>query len=416
MNLQQNCSSLAQENKKLKLMLQKNNQNNNKIEPNYELMENSIKQGNILLKQKILVLEKQNKELNYKLIESNQKIKKLQNNNKNIDTNTNDEINKLKNIIDENEIKISKLELDKKSLEQKLEDYQRAHQNEIKLMLDYKNSELSVYQNLVDKYKNNTNNNNSNINNNNNSNNLTLKNVQMQINKMKQEIASKNNIINSLNKKISQFNEDYNKKLLELKQSSNENINQTQEQVEQLIIERDELLRKNENLTRGLMQFNDKVKEVNIIYNNKTENYNKNILAFKEKLKEYKLKVNALKKKNDELNMIIKKYKINSNNDIYSNNFYNYDEYCLTNRYDNYNKYLERRVESPYIGNRKNVFPYTDNRNNMKNNNMTFTYERNENNFNINPDYMEDQLDLSQKKYLENYKSFLSGLDDQLSK
>ena len=114
--------------------------------------------------------------------------------------------------------------------------------------------------------------------------------------------------------------------------------------------------------------------------------------------------------------MIIKKYKINSSNDIYSNNFYNYDEYCLTNRYDNYNKYLERRVESPYIGNRKNLFPYTDNRNNMKNNNMTFTYERNENNLNINPDYMEDQLDLSQKKYLENYKSFLSGLDDQLSK
>ena len=140
--------------------------------------------------------------------------------------------------------------------------------------------------------------------------NSALNNVQMQINKMKQEIASKNYVINSLKQKITQFNNDYNKKLIEMKQSSDENINQTQEQVEQLIIERDELLRKNENLTRGLMQFNDKVKQVHLLYNQKTDTYHKNTIAFRTKIKQYEAKIKQLQKQIDELN---------SNNNI--NNF-----------------------------------------------------------------------------------------------
>ena len=46
--------------------------------------------------------------------------------------------------------------------------------------------------------------------------------------------------------------------------------------------------------------------------------------------------------------------------------------------------------------------------------NNNYTYEMNENNPEM--DYMENQLDISQKKYLENYKSFLSELDNQLTK
>ena len=422
MNLEQKCSSLSQENARLKMVIQKKSQNNNNknnIEPNYELMENSIKQGSILLndnkiknenlKQKIVELENKNKELNYKLIESNQKLKRLQanNNNKNMNTNINEEINKLNNIIDENEIKISKLEIDKKNLEQKLDETQKSHANEIKLMLDYKNSELSIYQNILDKYKNsNIGNNNTVSNNVSNNDNLSLMNVQTQINKMKQEIAKKNNIINALNIKITQFNEDYNNKLLEIKQSSNENINQTQEQVEQLIIERDELLRKNENLTKGLMQFNDKVKEVNLIYNQKLDFFNKSILANNEKMKEYKLKVITLKKKIDELNNVIKKYRIN-NGETY-NNYYNPEDKCLTNRYGEMNI-----KNSPFIENKRNVIPFTDMRNNNINN-YSLTYERNGND--IDKEFFEDQLDVSQKKYLENYKIFLSGLDEQINK
>jgi len=425
-DLQQKCNSLCQENGQLKLIIQCNNQK----EPNIELMENSIKQGSILLidnkkqneilKKKIFELENKNKELNYKLIELNQKLKKFQNsdNNQNVNMNNNEEINRLNNIIDENEVKISKLEFDKKTLEQRLYECQKSHENEIKLMLNYKNSELNVYQNLIDKYQNE------------NNNDLNAKNIQMQINKMRQEINIKNQIINSLNNKISQFNENYNKQLNELKRNSFNNINQSQDQVKQLILERDELLRKNEELTKGLLQFNDKVKEVNAIYNAKTENYNKNIVACKEKMKEYRFKIDMLSKKIKELNMIIKKLRLKNNasfsvnNDnidfgigISRGNNYSYnlnDNYFsdvndnnLTDRSKGFsrNKYSSQYTTSPYAQNRRNNVPYTDSRVNIKNN---FDFDKFEN-----LGCVEEQLDLSQKKYLEKYKSFLNGLDEQ---
>ena len=428
-DLQQKCNALCQENGQLKLIIQ----NNNKKEPNIELMENSIKQGSILLtdnkkkneilKKKIFELENKNKELNYKLIEINQKLKKFQNsdNNQNINMNNNEEINRLNNIIDENEVKISKLEFDKKTLEQRLDECQKFHENEIKLMLNYKNSELSVYQNLIDKYQNESNNQ------------YNAKNIQMQINKMRQEINVKNQIINSLNNKISQFNEKYNNELNDIRRNSFNNINQSQDQVKQLMLERNELLRKNEELTKGLLKFNDKVKEVNAIYNTKTENYNKNIVACKEKMKEYRLKINMLNKKINELNMIIKKLRLRKNDNLSVNNDnigfgigkgigmrnnYSYnlnDNYLsdindnnLTDRYKGFsrNKCFSEYNTSPYIQNRRNIVPSTDSRVNIKNN---LDFDRFEN-----LGCVEEQLDLSQKKYLEKYKSFLNGLDEQL--
>ena len=428
-DLQQKCNSLCQENGQLKFIIQ----NNNKKEPNLELMENSIKQGSILLtdnkkkneilKKKIIELENKNKELNYKLIEINQKLKKFQNsdNNQNVNMNKDEEVNRLNNIIDENEVKISKLEFDKKTLEQRLDEYQKFHENEIKLMLNYKNSELSVYQNLIDKYQNE------------NNNELNAKNIQMQINKMRKEINVKNQIINSLNNKISQFNENYNKQLNDIRRNSFNNINQSQDQVKQLMLERNELLRKNEELTRGLLQFNDKVKEVNAIYNDKTENYNKNIVACKEKMKEYRLKIDMLTKKINNLNMIIKKLRLRNNTSLSVNNdnisfgngtgkgkrnniSYNLnDNYLsdindnnLTDRYKGFirNKCYSEYNASPYIQYRRNNVPNTDSRANIKNNLDFDKFE--------NLGCVEEQLDLSQKKYLEKYKSFLNGLDEQL--
>ena len=73
------------------------------------------------------------------------------------------------------------------------------------LPFDYRDEEkrglMNTFKNLLNKQQSNS----------------ALNNVQMQINKMKQEIASKNNLINSLKQKITQFNNDYNKKLLEIK-------------------------------------------------------------------------------------------------------------------------------------------------------------------------------------------------------
>ena len=113
-NLEKKCAALEQENKMIKL--------NKENDPNYGIVENTIKQGTILLddvkrknfnlNKKIKILEQQNQELNYKLIEANQKLKRFQNN-KNFIYNNNKDINsiivKLNNKVDENEIMISKL-------------------------------------------------------------------------------------------------------------------------------------------------------------------------------------------------------------------------------------------------------------------------------------------------------------------
>ena len=125
-----------------------------------------------------------------KSLYNNINTKQIQNNN------PNEEINKLKEIINQKEIIISKLNFDKNNLEKKLAESTQSHEDEIKSVLNYKNSEINIFKNLLNKQKSNT----------------TLNNVQIQINKMKQEIASKNNLINSLKQKITQFNNDYNKK------------------------------------------------------------------------------------------------------------------------------------------------------------------------------------------------------------
>ena len=150
-------------------------------------------------------------------------------------------------------------------------------------------------------------------------------------------------------------------------------MNQTQEQVEQLIIERDELLRKNENLTRGLMQFNDKVKQVHLLYNQKTETYHKNTMAFRAKIKQYETKIKQLQKQIDELN--------SGNNNYIPDN-------------DNLN--IKRGLMQNYNINRgKKIYD-----NNVESNRRNLTYELRESQ----KDKDEEQNDLSQKKYLENFK------------
>ena len=208
-----------------------------------------------------------------------------------------------------------------------------------------------------------------------------------------------------------------------MKQSSDENINQTQEQVEQLIIERDELLRKNENLTRGLMQFNDKVKQVHLLYNQKTDTYHKNTIAFRTKIKQYEAKIQQLQKQLDKFNSVnnnsnnnnFEGNMINDINDNSNNNFYNYGKkgYISGSRLNDKNKNNPR-----YNMNDKRVL--MDNNYNLSNrgkqiydnnniiNKRNLTYELRESQ---KDKENEEQNDLSQKKYLENFKSYLSNLN-----
>ena len=425
-NLEKKCAALEQENKMIKL--------NKENDPNYGIVENSIKQGTILLddvkrknfnlNKKIKILEHQNQELNYKLIEANQKLKRFQNN-KNFIYNNNKDINsiivKLNNKVDENEIMISKLKFDKKILENKLSEDKKYHENELNLMLNYKNSELSVYQKAIDDFKSQNNNNiylNPNIANNNLD---TLKNklkIKSSKNKaleekmavLKKNLTEKDDIIDDLNKKIIELEGNLNLKGIQIQQMSAEN----ETQMSQLINEKNELIKNNEKLSNGLMQFDNKVKEANMIFINKTEFYNKSMNIFKNKIKEYKNKIVTLKNKINELNLVIEKNKIINNE----------------NKINNQDIFQRNLLSTPgsFILPKRRMTPFTrkffDDKNEfIPNNNLNKTnidiIENNDMNyFNKSQIVQQNEFgyeeDKNQKQYLENYKTFLSGLDTKL--
>ena len=431
-NLENKCSALEKENKMLK-------QNNN---PNYGIIENSIKQGTILLddvkrknfnlNKKIKILEKQNQELNYKLIETNQKLKKFQNNkiqnfsnNKNINSN----ILNLNNKIDECEIMISKLKLDKKLLENKLAEERKNHENEINLMLNYKNSELSVYQKAIDDFKSQNNNsiylNDVNLPNNDNniinslksklkSISMKNKNLEEKMNELKQTLLEKDDIIDNLNRKIIELEGNLNLKCIEIQQISAEN----ETQISQLINEKNELIKNNEKLSNGLMQFDNKVKEANMIFINKTDFYNKSISLFKNKIKEYKNKISLLKNKINELNLIIEKNKnkiINNQHRLNKSNIYQRNLISTPGSF-----LIPRRRMTPFIQkffDEKSEY-YDIQNNNMNKTNLDILESNNMNYFNkshLNQrNDFENTEENNQKRYLEHYKSFLSGLDTKL--
>ena len=479
-NLEQKCLKLENENKFLKLNSRKNNSKiSSRRDPNYEIVENSIRQGTILLedvkkknynlKKKINILESQNQQLNYKLIEANQKLKRLindrnnpilQNNNNNINLmEIKTKLTKLKSKIDESDIIISKLKFDKKTLEMKLEETKISHENELKLLLNYKNSELSVYQKTIDNFKKQNSNklNTFPLNNNldiplNNKNyiqkfteyenkintlsneinnyNLDKKKLENKINTLKNNLIEKENTINNLNKKIIETEGNFNLKLLEIQQFSDEN----KEQFDQLLNERDELLKKNQELSNGLMQFDNKVKEANLIFINKTEFYNKSLDNYKNKIVDYKNKISILKKKINELYLVIEKMKLGGNTNFKINknltNFYHKNLASTPGPFHRSvrgitpfsRRYFKEKDEiSLYNMNKiNNISFYDDNNINNISNAAVFQGIHNgkkidNNNGKSNNGENEYKLDYSQKQYLENYKSFLSGLEYQLN-
>ena len=476
-NLQNKINFLQNQNQQLKLNSQNRINIDNRKDPNYDIIENSIKQGTILLddvkrknynlNKRIQNLEIQNQQLNYQLIETNQKLSRMvkdqQNMNINNNLNSNNinaTITKLNSKIDENEIIISKLKFDKKNLQMKLDEANKSHEKELKLMLNYKNSELSVYQKAIDKFKKqisnkpnlilNDDNNNYNINFSNNINylqkmteyenkistlsndlnafSLEKKKLLNKINTLQSNLMEKDNTINTLNKKIIEAEGNFNLKLLEMQQFSDEN----KDEFEQIVSERDELLKKNQELSSGLINFGDKVKEANLIFINKTQFYNKSLDAYKNKIKDYKNKIAILKRKINELYLIIEKMKLNNHNlriNPVLNNFHknlvstpgvyrhNRGEITpFTKRF-----FRDKDNISLYNMNKKSNISVLDNEVNI--NNLSHSINGIKNTSNIidngnghsNLGDTEDKLEYDQKQYLEHFKSFLSKLDNQFS-
>ena len=294
---------------------------------------NLKKQNNFYL-EKIKELQMQNKKIGKELIEYKNKLK-LQNN-KNLNQNANlnvmpnnIELIKLDSKIHEYESLISKLNLEKKILESRIENMQKDNQNEINLLTNYKNSEIQSYKKIINDLKNKEKNNINNINLNkkiyNNKieedskfyldkikifqqNNEQLsenifrleeenKNLKNEIDKNNLNTKYKDEIIKNLNDKMISFKNEYNG----LINSLEIDYNQSQLQVQHLLSENEKLMKENNDMEMGIKMMNEKVKDSLIMYDNKKNQFIKEVQAYKNKLKEYKIKIITLKRRIDEL-------------------------------------------------------------------------------------------------------------------
>ena len=140
-----------------------------------------------------------------------------------------------------------------------------------------------------------------------------------------------------------QINENKNQLINEIKDTNNnleennlknENINnskETENQIEKLIFERDDILNKYNELKINYDKFNLGLKEANNLFIEKTLSFNKVLNSYNNKMTEYKLKIKQLKIKINELideNLNLKSKIVNKNNKntlIYNDqgNFFN---------------------------------------------------------------------------------------------
>jgi hypothetical protein len=314
----------------------------------------------------------------------------------------------LKNKIDEYEILISKMKFDKKTLEDKIENIIKDHKNEKNLMINYKNSEIKACNQIIEEYQTYFRNNNININRNNNMNFNGNENVELQ--KLKMEISNKDKIINTLKKKFNDISNDFNK--IDLSQ---QNINANQMQIQMLVNEKNELIKENQIHKKRLSSFIEQMKEANNLLNIKTRKYQNDLSNMKMKLEEYKHKIIILKKKICELHEIINKMKSKSyqtvNNSLINNN-------------------IRNKHQIPSTPNQINKVSSKNNMSNIGNNYFAQTPLMNEKNVNIGMNnearqfgnsvggnkngLVNEGLDQIQKKSLENYRKFLSQLEQNM--
>ena len=141
---------------------------------------------------------------------------------------------------------------------------------------------------------------------------------------LKESLDNKEKIIQALNNKIN-----------ELENSKNFNNNQDENQISDLKLRNDILLKQNKELILGIESLNEKIKEINIMIQKKNKKYNNQIYTYKSKLSEYKRKIILLKRRVDEL------YNKNTNETEHtSNSIYNKirDRKHLRSQYNFLNK------------------------------------------------------------------------------
>ena len=264
--------------------------NKNNSPNDIQIYLNSIKQGkiflenskkkNIELQKTIKDLEEQKNSLEYKLVEANQKIKRFESDykvndnkdnknenndqNKNSNTYPNNEIINLKNKIDDYEISNNKLKLDNKNLEDKIKKMEQEHNNRIKLITNYKNSELNAFHKVINGYKEYFRNHNlnpnisTNQNENSNNNRIDNNNNNLDYGKIIMEMSNRDKIIKSLNTKLDKYMTEY-KEIIDENKISHHKINQLQFQVEKLVNEKKNLMEQNQNLKMEISKLNQHI-------------------------------------------------------------------------------------------------------------------------------------------------------------
>ena len=442
-------------------------------------------------KNKIQELEEKNKELNYQIIQISQKNKSLnatlqtffQSPNSNLQQNTVSQILQLKNKLDEVEISKQKVEFENRFLNDKINEIQSKFENEMKLTKDLKNREILGLQKRIsslnnninanmrkNSYEINKNNNNYNINNNpilieqltnlenkikilNEENfNLQKENKLLSNENQESKIANehKDRFINELQNKISEIEEQFKIEINGIQMNTEENaskIKQSQNQVEELLIQRDEVLKKNQKLINGVEYFNANIKELNDLMNKKIQSYFNVINSYNLKLKEYRSKINQLKQRINEQNSEIQKLK-KQNQMLKENKQKLIEGKLLKNNIPLRSPSLPSYKVNSSFANNSNYNTMSSNNNLMSNNNINnipniqpqinnqfkddfvFNQNNNFNNYEINSNQhirelisdsnltsnLDDPYSAFQHKSLLNFKNVLSRVDQELLK
>ena len=366
LEIEQLKETLIQNNEKINDLIQENNKfkllqvdNNKKLAVKDSIIDSNKQEINRLLSKKnALEIEDETnkkiiKELNYKIIELNQKIESNETMNKiyqkikekkpdNIENKYLIQINEFVNKINEIEIKNSKLEFDNKHLTNKINIINNSKKNELEIMevlyrKKYENFEKSIErlneminELLNEKKREPIEYNYSNIQNDIykhfsvldekikklDNNNFLLKKENQKIKSENEElniiINGKETIIEKLQSNINKIENDFKIKLAEINPSNikspinnNENIfeknNYNNENIEHLLNEQKRLIEENEILKNNFEQINQDINEANELFVNKQKEYEKTIKNQTEKLKEYKFKISILKIKINEL-------------------------------------------------------------------------------------------------------------------
>lgn len=465
-NIDSLLNKLQLENKKLKksnLDLEKEiiNLSNNIKEKDSTLSELTQILESLKIKEKeneskILELENENKELNYKILELNQKNKSFSeiiNKNDLLKDKNYTELIQLNEKLEQIEIIKQKIEFDNKILKTKINDIQNQNENEIKLINKLKNGEisqlkktiLSLNEELNKKFiekedmDNNLNNNDLNLNNNENikkiieeiyilenkinilneeNYNLKKENKYLLNKKDEYELINehKDLFINELQNKISKIEEKYNIKINDIKINSQNKNNQ----IEKLLIERDNLRKQNNKFKNEFELFNINIIEANKLYNKKTQSFSNIINNCIFELNHYKKQIYILKNKiNQLIRENIKLKKQNNLNEVnLSKEKLSINTSLSLNKENNYliHSARDKKIQNP------NLILKTYKNNFIKKNNVLNLSDNNENNFYLTKKLSNNKLinhtenNQINDSYLNNHQRTLSELKKILKK